>query len=323
MKNKKHLIKISICLTVMIISIFVMFQSMNISLVDKKQMKYLEDTNISYKVYNKENKIIKAPYNLYDINFVEATFDYHIISDLEYNFTYKYDLETQANTYLKSDIIYKTSLYKKVDPIKDQKLIRVDNENGISIKETIKIDFANYRNLLTSNTNMKVATKFEIGITGKNKNELIDINDFILMIIKTKDNQVLIEDNLDDNHFQLPYTEHAKIMNIIVVFIAISLFVMADIILIFDWIKIIALSKVEKLYRKQIDKIILKDKSNFKIVKKDPIKKGINTIEITNIEDLLELQKENKVIVYESIRRKQTSFIIIDEEKIFEYTIKL
>ena len=147
--RKKSIITIYICVIVLLTLIFIYFTGIFFRKTKNKYVEYVENSNIDYKVYLKENEFFDKKYAENErqyiaslIDYIDANFNYTIDTGKKnIDFTYSYYIEAFVDV---KDKNTNKSLYNYNDTLVKTKVGYSNNESNININENIKIDYNKY-----------------------------------------------------------------------------------------------------------------------------------------------------------------------------------
>ncbi len=347
MKTKKtprtNILKTSICIVVLILSIFLITSSLNITLKTKKTvLSYEEDGNINYKVYLKENNDYQETYlpegKSYISNLIDdivSTFNYNFIANNRFDFTYDYQIKATLST-------YELGTKDSKDPIwhKDYTLIpfttkEEKNSNGYKINEGLAINYDTYKsdiNTFLQDKNIDTESYLTVELITNIKglytpyNEEINNSRTMTMEIPIKEGTINIltkeNSNAENN---LKGEEENTITNKALAIIGGLLFITSITILIIDGVKAYKLNNEQNKYHQDIENIIKKYNKTMLRTNKMPVLRNKRVIEIANLTDLIELETELKsgILVYEKLKQDETWFILIHQNEAWIYKKKL
>ena len=151
--KKRKVIAMYVCVIVLLSLIFIYFAGIFFSKTKNEYVKYVEDSNIDYKVYLKENDFFEKNYADSEkqyiaslIDYIDANFKYSIdTGNKNIDFSYSYYVDAVVDVKEKTT---NKSLYSYTDVLSKTKVAYSDKDSRIDIDKNIKIDYNKYNDLI-------------------------------------------------------------------------------------------------------------------------------------------------------------------------------
>lgn len=306
---------------------------------ENKSIAYVENSEVNYKVYLKDNDFFNKSYLEKDkqyisslIKYIEANFKYELEAcNQEENIDYKYTYKVVAETRVE-DKTNHNSLYDFSEDLIEEKEYSANTNQKVKIIEHIKIDYNRYNNLIkkfvdiydlegnvsTLTVSMYVNIKDDINQeNSKNNIPVVSLS----VPLTTKTMAIDIESNeVNENNISVcKKTETEKYIFGAVILIAI------DILLIVKLAIFIKDTKDEKaIYKMRLRKIMSNYGSYIQKLNNDFEFEGYQVLEIKSFEDLLQVRETiNKpILMTEKISAMETFFFIPSEKNVYIYELK-
>ena len=156
--KKKSIIFIYLCVIVLLTILFIYFTGIFFSKTKNEYVKYVEDSNIDYKVYLKENEFFEKKYAESEkqyiaslIDYIDANFRYSIdVGKKNIDFSYSYYIDAVVDVKERNT---NKSLYSFTDTLSDTKVGISDGKTRIDINSNVKIDYNKYNNIINKFVN--------------------------------------------------------------------------------------------------------------------------------------------------------------------------
>lgn len=346
MKNKKeqshksvNKITTSISIIFLILGIFIITTSLNITLkTNKEVLNYQKDADINYKVYLNQdisnNSYLEQDqtYNTNLIDDIVTTFNYNFVANKKFDFNYLYQVKALLTIYNSQNQEIGKKEYVIVPEVKKA----LTNSNGYQINEVFAINYPKYMDdmknlmanseyndytgILTLNLNTNINGQY------KESNENINEDGQISMTIPIREGTIEITKDLSySNDESIRGDETSTISNNITIIIGSILLVISIIILAIEGKKAYSLNIKQKKYYQEINNLLKKYNKIMVKAEKLPALSNKRVIEIANITDLIELEKELEtgILVYEKVKTNETWFIIIHQNEAWIYIKRL
>ena len=298
---------------------------------------YTENSNLSYKVYLKENDFFDKKYleeeNQYIaslIDFIEANFRYELDAsapNIDYKYTYKIVAEVKVE-----DKTNHKSLYRFEDELIEPKQYNHNSKSKLIINEPIKVDYNRYNDIIKrfvdlydlDNINASVIVNMYVNMIDDDNydNSKKNISAVSLTIPLTTETMAIdIESNavLENSITVCKNVNQGKFLFIIV------LFGILDIILIAKLVIFINDTKNETaVYNMRLRKIMSNYGSYIQKLNNEFDFEGHQILEIKSFEDLLQIKETlNKpILMTERTLAMETYFFIPSDDNCYIYELK-
>lgn len=301
-----------------------------------KDIVYIENSNLDYKVYLKENDFFNTRYleeeNQYIaslIDYIEVNFRYELqASESGLNYKYIYKIVAEVNV---EDKINHKSLYKFKEDLIESKEYEHNTKSKLIINEPIKVDYNRYNDIIKrfvdlydlDNSNASVNVNMYVDLLD---NETIDKDKkntpaiSLTIPLTTETMAIDIESNkIFDNPINVcKNINQGKYLYVTV------LLVILDIISIIKLIFFINDTKNEKaVYKMRLRKIMSNYGSYIQKLNNEYDFKNHQILEIKSFEDLLQIKDTlNKpILMTEKALAMETFFFIPSEENVYVYEL--
>lgn len=316
-----------------------LFISNGINVKVKNFINYEEQTNINYKVYLKDNNIydsmILGKDKKYISNLVEdivIDFDYNILYERYLNGFYSYSVDSSLIAY-EEDI--NDSLWTKNEVILPNKVSVIDQNkiDNIKFNDSVKINYAKYKNEVNEfieNYNIDVSgyllVKINFHLMGEfNKcfNNIEDNQTVKIIIPLTYDTfkiNVINSNNGFNNYTFYTKKDSVNYLLIIIGTFCLSIAIALMIVIIKE---LIALSKSEEKYQKELKSIFKKYEDIIINVDKIYRNNKYNLIYVENFSELMDVyNKVNIPISFKEIEKNRKAvFLIIENNNAWIYIL--
>lgn len=338
LKRKSIIIRYIFFITLIFI-ITTMFIVKTTNRKETKAVVYIENSEVDYKVYLKNNDFFDKSYLEKDnqyiatlIKYVESNFKYELqVCEQEEDFDYKYTYKVVAETNVE-DKINHNSLYKYSEDLIEENEYIANTVSKVRINEPIKIDYNRYNDIIkrfvdiydledsisTLTIKMYVNIKDDtIEDNSKKDTPVISLS----IPLTTKTMAIDIESNaVNDNNINVCKTINSRK----IAFGAILLLVI-DIFLIIKLVIFIKDTKDEKaIYNMRLRKIMSNYGSYIQKLNNDFEFGDYQVLEIKSFEDLLQIRETiNKpILMTEKLLAMETFFFIPCEKNVYIYELK-
>ncbi len=332
MKSKKReesvYLKIIIAIVILIISIFIIAQNVNI--VEKVLVSYNTDSKIDYKVFLYPNDYIKSEYmekgktyitNL--VNKLSLDFDYKLSSSDALNNDYRYDIVAKIT--VKHNSTGK-ELWTEEIKLADDKNVIVSDKKNIAIKDSVEIPYKEYNDKVR---NFK--SQLNIPITA-----YLDIN----LIVKDKDNinkkisTTGISMDLNEDTFEINEVATGKgIENITensnpnkkLLIVVSSIAVLSSLYILVKIYNLLNSSMVKKSYYSKAIYKILKNYGDIVAELVKPVDlSGLKIIDVKNFDQMLDVEEELRIPImfYETIKNEEGYFVLVHQDMAYRYILR-
>ena len=302
-----------------------------------KDVVYIENSNLEYKVYLKENDFFDNRYleeeNQYIaslIDYIEANFKYELTaSESELDYKYRYNIVAEVNV---EDKTNHKSLYKFKEDLIESKEYEHNTKSKLIIKEPIKVDYNRYNDIIKrfvdlydlDNSNAAVTVNMYVNLLNNEStdNAKKDIPAISLTIpLTTETMEIDIESN---EIFENPINVCENINQGKYLYTTVLL-VIIEIISIIKLIIFINDTKNEKaIYNMRLRKIMSNYGSYIQKLNNEYDFKNYQILEIKSFEDLLQIKETlNKpILMTEKTLAMETFFFIQSDGNVYVYELK-
>ena len=341
MKDKKQLALIIIMIVLIIIFLaggvynifkgFHNFKWLNFS--------YQEDNSVHYKVFLKKNDFFETPYLDENKTYITSLID-HLNVDFQYaiNFSdkvsgdYEYDIKAIISADKKNNEV--GNYWTKEFVVKELDKLDVNNKSSYLIKENIDIDYNKYNDLLNEfKKETKVTTDATLTIKMEIKNAVnaedtdVDFDRELSLSIPlselTVEGKVSTEDESKSNTITKRVRDHHPkfiFCRVVGIISTITSFLM-----LFSLYKMYKRMILKDLYKHKLKKLTTTYDGIIVNVKNLPDLTGLNVIEVTSFEELIDAHSEVRLPInfYENERKKQSYFVLINGGQAYVYRFNL
>lgn len=302
-----------------------------------KDIVYIENSNLDYKVYLKDNEFFEKIYldedNQYIaslIDFIEAKFKYELeASEKGLDYKYQYKIVAEVNV---EDKTNHKSLYKFEEDLIEQKEYSYNTNSKLVINEPIKVDYNRYNDIIKrfvdvydlDNSNSSVTVNMYVNVLDDVKKDNVKNNtpSISLKIPLTTDTMAI---DIESNEiFQNSVNVYKNINKGKSSYITI-VFLIIDIILITKLIIFIKDTKDEKsVYNMRLRKIMSNYGSYIQKLNNEYDFEERQILEVKSFEDLLQIKETlNKpILMTEKKIVMETYFFIPNEDSTYVYELK-
>ena len=303
---------------------------------------YNEKSGIDYRVYIKENPYFtEQEYLDKGQQYIASIIDY-IYADFSYNFNASSYLNAEYRYLIQADVIVyergDTSkvLYRKTDILVPEKTIKKDNTNNYTIKESVKIPYVGYNNLVSNfkkDYSLSLESKLNVslyvfmnGTSEMVKQPLSSAQTMILSMPLTEQtiNIGMNYKAVNDANIIEEYSNVETINIIYFVVFGISLIIaLVFTVVLIRFIKKIKVKGTE--YDRQLGRILKDYEGIVARVKKVPDFNGRTVIELEGFDEILDIsEKLDKPILFLEMHKHQKSwFLVVNHNEIYKYALKL
>lgn len=317
------------------------FELYNISKRKDKEIvvNYTEISDIDYKVYLKKNNFFDTPYLEKNRTYIASLIDY-ILVDFDYSFNVSEEVSGSYTYYIEGRVSANKSnssddYWSKEYILSDKISKEYSNLKQISIKETTKIDYQFYNDLLNSFKNqygVPINGMFTVFLVVENhiesdyverdisKDSKIELNipltsltiDVPIKTSELNNNGILINEVVEENI--LYYT--------IIKYISYACFLIVAIIMICVIVLMIVKSKYESKYHKSLRKILKTYDGILVNVNCLPNLEGLNIIDVENFLELIDAHSEIRKPISFKQDPDESIFLLINEGIAWRFIMK-
>ena len=303
----------------------------------QKDIVYIENSNLNYKVYLKENEFFDTRYleeeNQYIaslIDYIEANFRYELQASekgLDYKYTYKIVAEVNVD-----DKTNHKSLYKFKEELIEQKEYEYNTKSKLIINEPIKVDYNRYNDIIKRFVDLYDLDNSNASVTINMYVNLLD--DITIDNVKKNTPAISLTIPLTTETMSIDIGSNEIFENAVNVckninqgkyIYATIIFSILDVILIIKLIIFINDTKNEKsVYNMRLRKIMSNYGSYIQKLNNEYDFYGRQILEIKSFEDLLQIKETlNKpILMTEKTIAMETYFFIPSEDNVYIYELK-
>ncbi len=318
---------------------FILFVS-SISIKARSSVLYRQVSNLDYKVYLKQNDYYKEPYLNKNMRYIASLID-NVDVNFNYNFMVNQNINYKYTYYIKADVTVADSedktkvIYSKSDKLTDYKTVVKDNSTGFTINENIKVNYADYNDLVKAfkssyaiSASSNLVLSLHVGIEDGKGNIIknIDSNDVMKLTVPLTEQMI----NISMDYNEVNNSDNARIYkdfsisnNVTLILSIISII-----------ISIVFIVRLLLFLRKTTSKKTVYDTTLSRILREyDRVivnsKKMVNisedVIDVKNFNELLDVRDNlEKPIIFSEIHKGQKSvFIVRTANETYRYILKL
>lgn len=302
-----------------------------------KSIEYIENSNLDYKVYLKENEFFEEEYLGKDNQYIASIIDY-IATDFNYqlsasepNIEYRYSYKIVATVNVENRINH-NSLYKMEEELVVKNGCVANTSKKLDIKELVNIDYNKYNDIISKFIDMydleSVNCTLEL-------NMYINLLDLIKPVnaentpalsmtipLTTKTIAIDFESNIvNENKINV-----SKITNINKYLFILAILFVIDVLVIIKLVTFIKDMKDEKsLYNMKVRKITSNYGSYIQKINNDFSFNNYKILEIDSFKDLLQVKETiNKpILMTEKESDMETNFFIPNNEIVYLYKLNI
>jgi len=312
------------------------------SLNKVKYINYIENSDVDYKVYLKDNSFYEKKYREKDdqyvsdlIDYITATFKYKLTLPKE-KISYKYSYRVEANVTVKDKTTFK-NLYTYDDTL-ISKVDKTSTEATTEITEDVNINYNKYNDLIKDfirtydidNVTSTLSVNLYVDVQNNcGDNEQISGNESVTSIVIPLTNKTMgmdITNNIIDNEDNTIICSEPSKANILFLLCGIvSLFIACIL-----FIRMIIFAETTKtaktIYERELKKILGNYSAYIQRVNGTFDISGYKSLKIDSFTDMLEIRDtiNQPILMIENAKKTGVYFIIPSENKIlYTYGIKV
>ncbi len=341
--TKKKFRKIDKLISVAIVSACLSFLALNLARVgfrnyDLREINYVENSEVNYEVYLKENNFFQDDYLPSGMTYVTSLIDY-IKINFDYNINFDDNVSGTYSYYIKGTAVASqensdSKFYTKEYILSDVKTDSVEDTDEIIIDETIDIDYDTYNDILVDFRDeyaVQIEGSFEVVLVIESSlndavsgEEATVENEMEIVIpLTTKTVEVSIETEDNSNEGILISTKMVKqgfvytVLRVIAVICYIGAFVS---LLYFIYLTYLSF-KLENAYSKKLKKILKVYDSIIVNVKKHPQIFSSEVIEVASFEELIDAHSEIRNPINYIVEKDGALFLLMSEKYVYSYKL--
>lgn len=302
-------------------------------------IKYKEEEDIAYRVHYKENPYYTEDYlpegktyiaNLVDM--IDMNFSYLVNYEDKINGSYDYSLKAKLLAYAPGK--KEEDLWSREYEILADEKIEFKNESSYSIDKSFSINYQRYKDEYESyreSTAITTEGVLLIELLVKNHGKYDGVDDFnyesfARLEIPVSDETFKIKDvtNITDDEKNISKYESANVEQTLVIIIAALLWILT-ILTIVGGICYANINRKElSFYEKKLRKILFNYDSIIVNVENLPSLAGLNVVDVTTFEELVDAQNEIRLPINfsENKKRRIAKFVIVADNLAWVYTLK-
>ncbi|MCH5167310.1 MAG: hypothetical protein J1F35_05395 [Erysipelotrichales bacterium] len=330
---------IFVVLFIILVSSAIYFSKKDISDTVVSSISYKEEAGIGYKVYYQENPFYSDPYLLEGKTYISKYIDR---IDIDYSYLVNYDdkLSGAYDYIIKAKLLayapgkMQEELWSREYQILENQGFEFKNEDSYEINENVSINYQafkeeydNYRNDTAITTEGILI--IELSVANHGEYDVLDNFDYESLLrleIPVSDETLKINSSttVTDQEKTISKTEDADFERSLVVIIAGLLWGLAAITSIAGICYSSINRKKMSYYEKKLKKILDTHDSIIVNVENLPSLSGLNVVDVTTFDELLDAQSEVRLPInfMENKKRRVSKFILIKDKLAWVYTLK-
>ena len=301
------------------------------------QVNYVENNNITYNVYLKENTFFDTPYLTEGKTYIASLIDY---IDIHYHYDIKYDMIFSGKTTYKLVAVVSANkvdsegyYWQKEYDLSDEEEVKTTNNDRLIIDDTVKVKYSTYNDILDKfkreyNINTSGEIKVYMRINGSykfsNLNKTVNNNSELNISVPLLQQALDVSINKDVKNdrdtvsfvetFKNPKYFILKILGLLIALYSVLGFLKAT--------RIVRKIKDHNQYALELENILSKYDSIIANVKKLPSLTGFKIIEISTFEELLDVYNEVRMPINCYRTKSESKFVIINDETAWIFKLK-
>lgn len=303
------------------------------------KLKYEEDNNIKYNVFLKKNEFFEAPFLGENRTYIASLIDY---IDVNFEYKIKYNKQIKGGTKYKYVALVRANkkdaegyYWEKEYDLSDEKELRVEKENIITISDNVKVKYSTYNEILNRfkkeygvNTDgeLKVIMKINNNANFENVDRPINIDSQLSLSIPLLEQSLEVTINKDDSNekdiLKIKNKSNSKIY--LIYKISGAIFVLSSLIgFIVSTKKNIEYKKSHQ-YKVTLEKILKNYDSIIANTNNLPPMSGLKRIDISTFEELLDVYNEVRMPInyFQNKAENESTFFIINDDIVWIYKLK-
>lgn len=338
-KERKYVLSYIIAILAIVLGIIITSFGFNDTTL--KNISYNEEgSNVHYKVYLKENDYFSDKYLGEGETYIASLIDY---INIKYNYTIKFSEKVSGDyTYNIVATIYANkkngdsgSYWHKDYKITDEKTVHLNNQDSFLINEETNVNYGTYNQILgefkkeydlDTDGVLKVSLVVKNKLTGEVYKEQIGINSSLDLSVPLLEKAV--NANISVSTPTNPETYTTTIKRNVLLFTLIKVVGLG--LIIFGIVKTILTymdykrNNHNNKYIEELNKILANYDSIIASVTKLPELEGVNIVDVTSFEELLDVYNEVRMpINHCHINNYESVFIIINDKMAWRYVFEI
>lgn len=311
------------------------------SLNKVKYVNYIENSDVDYKVYLKDNSFFDEKYREKDdqyisdlIDYITATFHYNLELQKE-EISYKYSYRVEANVVVKDKTTYK-NLYT-FDETLISTVEKTSNKPNTEIIENVNINYNKYNDLIKDfirtydidNVNSTLSVNLYVDIQNNCGDEQLAANESVTSIVIPLTNKTMgmdITNNIIDNEDNTIICSQPSKANILFLLCGIASTAITIILVIRAVIYAETTKTAKTIYERELKKILGNYSAYIQRVNGSFDISGYKSLKIDTFTDMLEIRDtiNQPILMIENAKKTGVYFIIPSANKIlYTYGLKV
>ena len=310
---------------------FILFVS-SISIKARSSVLYRQVSNLDYKVYLKQNDYYKEPYLNKNMRYIASLID-NVDVNFNYNFMVNQNINYKYTYYIKADVTVADSedktkvIYSKSDKLTDYKT--VDNSTGFTINENIKVNYADYNDLVKAfkssyaiSASSNLVLSLHVGIEDGKGNIIknIDSNDVMKLTVPLTEQMI----NISMDYNEVNNSDNARISNNVTLILSIISIIISIVFIVRLLLFLRKTTSKKTVYDTTLSRI-LREYDRVIVNSKKMVNISEDVIDVKNFNELLDVRDNlEKPIIFSEIHKGQKSvFIVRTANETYRYILKL
>ena len=301
------------------------------------QVNYGENNNITYNVYLKENTFFDTPYLTEGQTYIASLIDY---IDIHYHYDIKYDEKFSGKTTYKFVALVSANkvdsdgyYWKKEYDLSEEKVVETTSNSRLIIDDAVNVKYGTYNDILDKfkreyniNTNgelkvfMRIKGNYKLSNIEKKVTNNSELNISIPLLQQALD--VSINKDVKNDRDTVSFIKVDKNPKYFLLKIVGTIVVMFSILGFLKSTRTVRKIKSHNKYALELDSILKKYDAIIADAKHLPSMDGFKTIEISTFDELLDVYNEVRMPINCYKSKKESSFIIINDETAWIYKLK-
>ena len=339
-KRKKSLLTY-VGMIILFVGFSLLFFYTYVTLNKVKYVNYIENSDVDYKVYLKDNAFYDEKYREKDdqyvsdlIDYITASFRYRLELQKE-EISYKYSYRIEANVVVKDKTTNK-NLYTYDDTL-ITKVDKVSNKPKTEINEDVNINYNKYNDLIKDfirtydidNVNSTLSINLYVDVHNNCGEEKLEANESVTSIVIPLTNKTMdmdITNNIIDNEDNTIICSEPSKANILFLLCGIVSLIIAVILVVRTVIYAETSKTAKTIYEKELKKILSNYSAYIQRVNGTFDISGYKSLRIDSFTDMLEIRDtiNQPILMIENAKKTGVYFIIPSENKIlYTYGLKV
>ena len=300
---------------------------------------YQEDNSVHYKVYLKENDFFETPYLDENKTYITSLIDYLNI-DFKYLINFSEEVSGKYEYVIKAVISADkkdssaSNYWTKEFIVKELSTMEINNKSSYLITENLNIDYNKYNDLLNEfkkatmvSTDAKLTIKMEVKNAVATEDTPLKLNRTLSLSIPLSELTVEGRVNTESENGNNTITKQVRdndpkfiFCRVVGIISTIVSFIMA-----FSIYQLYRRMVLKDVYRHKLNKITSTYDGIIVNVKNMPDLKGLNVINVTSFEELIDAHSEVRMPInfFEKKNKKESCFCLINGSQAYVYHFNL